>query len=139
MNIGRILLLFIVVLSFLHCDNDNVKPLDGSYPKGFSVVNMNAINDCLLPECSPERVVRLNAKNAIGTIVKDLNGEYAINYTFTFDSFLLFYLCDLSEAFKINGLMVRFDGKAIDACGYREAIWPTEEVYTLTLTKINKI
>ncbi len=125
------------MLVFLHCEDENLN--DKNYPKGMHINDIESANDCLLPECSSQRVVRLIANNVVGKIEESVNGDFGISYPFTFDSHIVFYLCDLPDEFRENGLEVKFDGIALDACGYHTASFPIEEVYTLKITKIKKI
>ena len=129
---------FLISIILLSCEKEDSKTLNGSYPKGMKVNDTQSINDCTLPECSDERVIRLIATNVKGKIVQDIFGQYVITYFFTFDSSINFYLCDLPEEFQEEGLEIVFDGNVIDACGVKEALFPIEEVYNLKLTKIRK-
>ena len=124
-------------LCLLGCDSEKSKQ-SGNYPLGMSINDIVSTNDCTLSECSNERIVRLIAKNVVGTIEMTLDSQWVINYPYTFDSSINLYLCDLPNEFKVNLLDVIYDGKAIDACGIRTAEWPIEEVYTLVLTKIER-
>lgn len=129
---------FIILLS-IACDKENDR-LDGSYPKGFVENDLETINNCSLEECSDERIVRLLATNVKGKISMDTSiNAFTLSYPYTFDSVLSFYVCNLPQEFQQVGLEVIYDGKALDACGIREALFPVEEIYTLKITKIKKM
>src|SRR5688572_6369374 len=106
---------------------------------GIRIHDMTLTNDCTLPECSDERIVRLIAENVNGRIQMTLDSQWVVTYPFTFDSHINFYLCDLPEEFKVDALDVIYDGKAIEACGIRTPDWPVEEVYTLVLSDIERM
>ena len=129
---------FLFLIFITGCDSKS-NPSDDLYPPGMSVHDMTLTNDCTLPECSDERIVRLIAKNVKGQIQMTLDSQWVVFYPFTFDSYILFYLCDLPDEFQVDALDIRYDGKAIDACGIRMDSWPVEEVYTLVLSKIERL
>ena len=131
--------LWFILFLFCSCDKENNR-LDGSYPKGFVENDLETINNCALDKCSDERIVRLLATNVKGKISMDTStNEFVVWYRYTFDSVINFYVCDLPQEFQQVGLEVIYDGKALDACGIREALFPVEEIYTLKITKIKKM
>ena len=132
-------IIFIALFSFIMISCKKDDPTKIGYPSGMTVVDMQSTNDCTLAECSEERITRLIATNVEGKIVQDIFGQFAITYFLTFDSSVNFYLCDLAEEFQMDDLKVLYDGKALDACGVHEAIFPVEEVYILKITKIEKL
>ena len=135
----KMYILYLLIISFYSCELENAR-LDGSYPKGFVENDLITISNCALEPCSDERIVRLLATNVKGKISQDTsNSEFVISYRYTFDSVINFYLCDLPTEFREVGLEVIYDGKALDACGIREALFPVEEIYTLKITKIKKL
>ena len=133
----ELILLLMVNLCISSCDKNDDNN-DFGYPDGISRGDMESTNDCSLDECSDERIVRLQAKDVNGKIIEDLNGEFALRYSFSFDSSINFYFCDLPDEFKQDDLDIIFSGNVIDACGVREAVWPVEEIYLIKLTKIEK-
>ncbi|MEP7324302.1 MAG: hypothetical protein ABI761_20390 [Saprospiraceae bacterium] len=130
----------ILALILLSCGKDDLTPGGYGYPKGITIQDKTSINDCTLPECSEDRIIRLIAKDVKGTIHLDtIQHKYGVGYLHGFDAFVDFYFCDLPSEFQIEGLEVKFDGKLIDACGYYQPTWPIEEIYILKVDKIQKL
>jgi len=137
------LLLIIVSICVMSCDKDEHLTEQG-YPEGIVVRDTISDNDCNLPGCSPERVIRLLAEDVDGKLYKSPTEDsvYFINYSASFDSQIQLILCDLPEGIHIegsSGVDVRYSGNLVDACGAREAVWPIEELYFLMLTEIEKL
>jgi len=123
------------------CCKEDAKPIDGRYPIGITYADTTSINDCTLPNCSDERIVRFKVENLEGKIKKSVleDSTYLMVYAVSFDSYLNIFICDLPEEFRFNGLEVIISGSLIDACGIREAVWPIEELYYLKISKIEKL
>lgn len=134
----------IVLLLFAACKKsppDNESGYD--YPDGISVVDKATENDCVLPKCSDERVIRLAANDVIGKLyqMSPEDSTYFISFAASFDSQIQFVICELDDEFKKDvstGLDVKFSGNLLDACGVATAVWPIEEIYLLQITKIEK-
>lgn len=136
-NMKLLLILFMIV--FVSCGKDDPKSGYG-YPNGITVQDKVSLNDCTLPECSEERVIRLIAKDVKGTIHLDtLSNHYGVGYNYSFDAYIDFYFCEIPIEYQVEGLEVRFDGRLFDACGYFHPIWPIEEIYLLKIDKIEKL
>jgi hypothetical protein len=132
-------LLITLAILTVSCEK-NDPPGGYGYPKGITIQDKVSLNDCTLPECSEERIIRLTAKNVMGTIHLDtVSNHYGVGYHYSFDSYIDFYFCDIPSEFQVEGLEVRFDGKLLDACGYFQLLWPIEEIYILKLDKIEKL
>ena len=133
--------LFISILTFqiliLGCSKESASEF--GYPRGIFVGEMESENDCSLPACSQDRIIRLVANDVNGKVFRDITSDqYGVSYTYSFDSFIIFYFCDLPEEFQEEDLEVKFSGKLLDACGIINASWPTEEVYLLDLYEISR-
>lgn len=129
-----LLLYLAIVLS--NCKEEPVSI--GNYPEGIRIFDNESINDCSLPACSSDRIVRLKAKNVNGTILESIvSDNFLVSYTYTFDSYITFRFCNLPDEFKEDGLEVRFDGELLDPCGVYVRSWPEEETYILKITKIS--
>ena len=101
-------------------------------------------NNCSLDKCSSDRIVRLVANGARGTIFK-LNDEdeyYFINYSASFDSQIQFVICDLPQEFQpeanSGGIEIIYSGDLIDACGSPQFLWPIEKTYYLLINQIKR-
>ncbi len=133
--------LFFVVF-FLHvllsCAPDRDGPY--GYPRGISEILSEQENDCSLPACSKDRIVRMRAKNVKGILFWDsLNNRYGVRYAYTFDSYLNLYFCDLPDDIKQEDLSVKFSGDLIDACGVLDVDWPVEKYFLVRIDRIKKI
>lgn len=132
-----ILLLVFTSFIFLSCDKEQLS-LDGfEYPKGIKVVDLKRGNDCSLPKCSSDRILRLKAKDVLASIVNDS----ILNITWQFDGYIKLFLCtklDLSQFdFDANPApRVLVSGNLFDACGIIDLTWPTIEYYFFDLKKI---
>lgn len=127
---------FVIVCIVAGCTKEDD---EFGYPNGIIVGDMDSMNDCSLPDCSEDRIVRLLATNVDGKIFKGMSsGRYGVSYQYTFDSSIIFYFCDLPAEFQVEDLRVNFSGKLYDACGVINAVWPTEDVYLLKLDNIYK-
>ena len=141
----KLLITLLAALIINACCKEDTKPTDGKkYPVGITISDTTSINDCSLPECSVDRIVRLVANNATGKLYKlaTEDSTYFINYPASYDSYIQFILCELPQEFQldiVSGLEVKYSGNLIDACGIREAVWPIEELYYLKISKIEKL
>ena len=132
------ILLFFILIFIASCKEDDGVHEYG-YPQGISIVDMDTPNDCTLHECSEDRIVRLVADDVKGEIFKSSStGIHAVSYTFTIDSKISLYFCNLPDDFKVEGMKVSFSGELLDACGYIEPIWPVEETYMVRLSDIEE-
>ena len=112
----------------------------GSYPKGVMEGDLVTLNDCTLPLCSEERVVRLFAKDVKATIYLDtLSNLYVAGYRYNFDSYLNLFFCNVPAEFRVHGLEIIFDGELVDPCGYFQPIFPVEEIYIVRVSKMEKL
>lgn len=133
----KLLILSLFILS-VGCEKDN----EFGYPAGIRVSDMETENVCSLDECSDKRVRRLIANRVEGIISEEPSSPYNyyfIRYPLSYDSYMMLYICDLSDEFKVDGLKVSFSGDLLDACGVWENIHPFEENYFLKINKINKL
>lgn len=135
------LTLLLFLLTFLvSCKNSDDDTALLNYPEGIELVDVDSENDCSLPACSSDRIVRLKAEDVQGTIIENDSGEYIVRYSYPIDTQITFYFCNLPEDFKINNLEVEFDGEAIDACGARPFLgFGGEQVYSLRLQSIREL
>lgn len=129
------LLIFTLFLIFA-CDKKQVS-LDGfEYPEGIKVVDLKSENDCSLPKCSTDRILRLKAKDVSARIGSDST----INIQWQIDQTILLHLCEkLDSAFlqSIKSRNVLVSGDLYDACGTIYQEWPVIENYLFDMKKIN--
>jgi hypothetical protein len=126
-------ILFLVLLaSCVKMDSEELR----NFPEGISLVDSESENDCSLPRCSEDRIVRLIADGVEGVLVKDSDDEFYVKYTYPIDTQLQFYFCDLPLEFRVDGLEIRFDGQLIDACGIKTPIFGGQQFYLVRLADI---
>lgn len=131
-------LIFIFVSFLLYGCNKTPDPDISKYPKGFLSKDLSGSTDCSLSECSDKRTIRFIAQDVAGIIeYSSILEKYRLTYTFSFDSKIALYFCDLPGEFKKENTEVVFSGKIVDACGVYQATGPVEEVYIVKLDKIN--
>ncbi len=131
------LLAFFTIIILFGCE----KADEFSYPYGFTIEDLESINDCSLPLCAENRIIRFRSKNTIGILEKskqELN-TYFLFYPASYDSNYKFYFCNLPDSLKIDGANIRYSGNIIDACGIYESVWPVEDTYIIHLTEVVKI
>jgi hypothetical protein len=119
-------------------DNDLTNDALSYPPAGLVDNDLTSENDCNLPECSDERVVRFLANEMQGELYKDENNDFKVRYTGGIDTSFELYFCDLPEAFREEGLLVNFDGQIIDACGVKNPILGGQSIYFVKLTRIER-
>lgn len=141
----ELILLLMINLCISSCNKDDGNNDNNfGFPKNIIQQDLTSTNDCSLPKCSEDRIVRYIAEDVNGRLYKlaTEDSTYFINYPASFDSQLQIMLCNLPSEFQVDipsGLEIQFSGNLIDACGEREAVWPIEEIYFLKLTKIEKL
>lgn|SRR5690606_7685908 len=132
------LFIFSIFLSF-SCDKKQVS-LDGfEYPEGIKVVDLKSENDCSLPKCSNDRILRLKAKDVYGLVVNDS----IINIGWQSDGYIKLFLCNKLDPSQVDLNLdevpaVIVSGDLYDACGTLNLNWPTIEYYFFELKKIRQ-
>lgn len=135
----KLILIYLSLLLVSSCEKENIQyNLDGfEYPEGITVVDLTSENDCALPKCSDERLLRLKAKNVYGLIGNDS----LIVIPWQGDGYIDLELCNSIDPsqFKIDTSIVQkvlVSGDMIDACGLTDYGWPTIELYSFNLKNI---
>ena len=130
--------LFFILVSYLQYGcNKAPDPDISKYPKGFIAKELSIENDCSLSDCSDKRAIRFLAEDVSGIIeYSSYLEKYRLSYTFSFDTKIKLYFCDLPEEFKKPNSEIVFSGKILDACGVYEPSGPVEETYIIKLDKI---
>ncbi len=134
--VRNVILLFVCVV-VSSCQKDEVfLNNDGiPYPSGVKVVDLDGFNDCTLEPCDEMRLTRLVLENVRGIVGSDS----LISVTLTFDSIILFTVCGDKLTDFEPGDFVLVSGVCKDGCGYLNSLFPIEEQYYLTITRIEKL